>query len=81
MAATAIADIGVSAPSAVRPTGPGGRRTDALRGCASGSHRVPAEVSGTAHPLLVLQPARPARVGQRSWWEYRSRREEALRES
>ncbi|SFO59550.1 hypothetical protein SAMN05421805_118123 [Saccharopolyspora antimicrobica] len=79
MAATAIADIGVSAPS-VRPTGPGGRRTDALRGCASGSHRVPAEVSGTAHPFQVLQPARPARVGHRGR-EYRSRREEALRES
>ncbi|GAA4620001.1 hypothetical protein GCM10023108_55730 [Saccharopolyspora hordei] len=80
MAATASAGFGVPAP-AVRPTGPGGRRAGALRGCAPGSPRVPAVVSGAAHPLLVPRPARTALVGHRGRYRCASRRKEARRES
>ncbi|MBB5155195.1 hypothetical protein [Saccharopolyspora phatthalungensis] len=63
MAGAAVADDGVSLRFAVRPARTGGRRSDALRGCASGFHRILVVVNGTAHPLPVSQPADPTVVG------------------
>ncbi|MCI2416762.1 hypothetical protein MOQ72_04945 [Saccharopolyspora sp. K220] len=81
MAGAAVAGVGVSWRSAVCPARAGGRRSDALRGCASEVRRYPVAVNGTAHPFLVSQPADPTAIGHVSRSLCDSPRKGALREN